>query len=619
MGRKPQSKFVLGCFRWGAAVVGGALLAEVLSQAQNVPPTFRGGVESIEVDVRVIDRDGKAVRDLSREDFTLLEDGVPQAITSLTFVDLGKESPLTPLSAVGAVESDIATNRGTGRMWVMMLGQRGERARLTARRFVEEAMGPNDQAAVILGSMSASQGFTRNRNLILAAIDRLEFGEDAFSDAVRARNGFQILEDVCKRLGLIAGRRKAVLYFDPPAVFGAENPALFLDQRDALRAATRNNVAVHVISTAGLSAEPGSRLVEQAGLRVLAEETGGDAVVNTNNFGDGYQRIVRDANEYYLLGYSPTAAPRDGEFHRLTVRVNRPGVTVHARPGYFAPPAVPRDRPELAPEPNSDGLSAEALDALRLPIAVSGLAVDVFAAPFRGNAPNTGAVLVGAQVNGADLTLDAGQTIEVGYRAMTSEGKTTPGRFTRFELQLQPASRVSTASSGLRFLEWYGLPAGRHQIRFVVNQPAGKTGMVVADVDVPNFEETPLSLSGVLLASERTAGHHSLKGDDSLKKLLGAEPTALRRFSRRDTLSAFVETYTDVKTSLTNVTATIASATSKRGDSIGVRPIRTERGAAALARVPLSSLRPGDYVIAFVAHAGKQSATRRVLFSVLPD
>jgi hypothetical protein len=50
-------------------------------QAQEIP-RFRSGVQLIEVDARVTDRDGKVVRDLTKEDFTLLDDGVPQKIAT---------------------------------------------------------------------------------------------------------------------------------------------------------------------------------------------------------------------------------------------------------------------------------------------------------------------------------------------------------------------------------------------------------------------------------------------------------------------------------------------------------------------------------------------------------
>jgi hypothetical protein len=59
---------------------------------------------------------------------------------------------------------------------------------------------------------------------------------------------FTIVEDLIKRMGRISGRRKVVVWFDPPSVFISSEPVMFA-QRDALRAATRNNVAIYGVST----------------------------------------------------------------------------------------------------------------------------------------------------------------------------------------------------------------------------------------------------------------------------------------------------------------------------------------------------------------------------------
>jgi VWFA-related protein len=190
--------------------------AVLMAQAPQDRPTFRSGIQYIEVDVLVTDKDGKAVRGLTKEDFTLLEDGQPQAITSFSFVDLPIEPPAARAAAAKAVESDVATNVGSGRMYVMLLSSIGHRARLIARRFVEEAVGPNDQMAVIhvKGNMSDAQGFTRNRSLLMTAIDRMAHDEEPGGGCAGERGticAFEVLEEVSKRLGLIAGRRKVVL------------------------------------------------------------------------------------------------------------------------------------------------------------------------------------------------------------------------------------------------------------------------------------------------------------------------------------------------------------------------------------------------------------------------
>jgi hypothetical protein len=71
-------------------------------------------------------------------------------------------------------------------------------------------------------------------------------------------------------------------------------------------------------------------------LRVLALNTDGIAVVDTNDLDRGLKRIADDLTSYYLLGYYSTNAKLDGGFRSIKVRVTRPGVDVRARRGYRA-------------------------------------------------------------------------------------------------------------------------------------------------------------------------------------------------------------------------------------------------------------------------------------------
>jgi VWFA-related protein len=74
--------------------------------------------------------------------------------------------------------------------------------------------------------------------------------------------------------------------------------------------------------------------VKQDGLRFLADNTDGTAIINTNNIDGGLQRIVDDLSSYYLFGYYSTNTKLDGRFRNITVRVKRPGARVRARRGY---------------------------------------------------------------------------------------------------------------------------------------------------------------------------------------------------------------------------------------------------------------------------------------------
>jgi hypothetical protein len=97
----------------------------------------------------------------------------------------------------------------------------------------------------------------------------------------------------------------------------------------------------------------------QNSLRTLAEATDGLALVNTNQIAVGFKRIVTDLSSYYLLGYYASNLKMDGRFHRITVRVTRPGVQVRARRGYLAPTEAELN----APSSTSSGVPADSASA----------------------------------------------------------------------------------------------------------------------------------------------------------------------------------------------------------------------------------------------------------------
>ncbi len=164
--------------------------------------------------------------------------------------------------------------------------------------------------------------------------------------------------------------------------------------RDLIAEANRRNVSFYPVNPAGLAVfdEPLSvnkpldrdaqaaalngqtplsqdreRLTDRLqNLRTLAENTDGLAVLDTNDLSAGLRKVVDDVSAYYLLGYYSTNTKLDGNYHRIQVRMRRPGVTVKARRGYFAPDqAVNAPRSSAAPPPAAGAaLVAEAIKAL---------------------------------------------------------------------------------------------------------------------------------------------------------------------------------------------------------------------------------------------------------------
>ena len=115
--------------------------------------------------------------------------------------------------------------------------------------------------------------------------------------------------------------------------------------------ANRNNASFYPIDPRGLAVfdsdigpeRPPTLTVDRANLtrridtlRTLAENTDGIATVDNNDLDKGLRRIADDLSSYYLLGYYTTNTKLDGQFRKITVKVNRPGVEVRARRGYRA-------------------------------------------------------------------------------------------------------------------------------------------------------------------------------------------------------------------------------------------------------------------------------------------
>lgn len=113
---------------------------------------------------------------------------------------------------------------------------------------------------------------------------------------------------------------------------------------------------VRVFDTAGdsIHANP------QRNLEDLATATGGFLIANTNDFKAPFEQIREDIGTYYEVAYVPDITEYDGSFHKIEVKVSRPGVKIQARSGYFALP--PGESSALDYEaPLLDALSASPL------------------------------------------------------------------------------------------------------------------------------------------------------------------------------------------------------------------------------------------------------------------
>jgi VWFA-related protein len=424
--------------------------------------------------------------------------------------------------------------------------------------------------------------------------------------SLRAHNVLRALSNLSEFLGGIRGRRKAVLYFsegiDYPIrdLFGPNSAGPVLqDARDAIGTASRANVIFFPVDPRGLSGltaeylevqgvgvaapvgqgsaigtsgpdlktamgpmtAPGVLLNElqasQETLRAFADETGGFATLNLNDPTATFQRIADHNSRYYVLGYYAPTHPRDGRFHRIEVRVRKPGLRVQARRGYASPRGQTAEERRQAQEARRDrdakiqnATSKELRETLTRPVQQSGLTFTVQAAPFRSTQQQS-SVALAIEFDPGKLTFTPHESqaayssrIELSMFGINEHGRPQPGIRSELVLNLRPSSYESAKTHGLRVNPRLELAPGRYQLRVAAREIAtGHMGSVFYDLEVPDFRKGPLMLSGLLLSAASTDAIVTAQRDPVVATLLPGPATSTRVFPPTDIVTVYAEIY----------------------------------------------------------------------------
>ena len=487
-----------------------------------------------------------------------------------------------------------------------------------------------------------------------------------FERGYRALGVLDTLKNVSEFLAGVRGRRKAVLFFsegiDYPVydLFGSQNASDVLRAtQDAVTMAARSNVNYFTIDPRGLvgitsefmemngspspelsGAAPGGSTgtnapipgvtgatagpfnavtelmnefrISQDSLRTLAEETGGIASVSSNSLTSAFERIVELNSRYYVLGYYPPTHPRDGRFHRIEVRVKRPGLRVQARRGYASPRGrtpEERKRDEAArrardaKRPDADRTSSELRDVLASPLQKSGLTFTVQAAPFK-NTPKEASVALAIEIDGERLEFAppnekglVSNKIELSFYSVNEQSKALAGTRSELDLSLRPETRERVKSFGVRVNPRINLPPGRYQVRIGARDSvAGQTGSVFYDLEVPDFRKEKLMMSGILLTSAMSQQTPSIQPDPVVAKLLPAAATSRREFAAGDVLALYTELYDNNSSRQPRRYEVIVRLLSETGTEVFVSrdEITNGPGAAPAAGAPAQAAKPWE-------------------------
>ena len=634
------------------------------------PVTFRVEVNYVEIDAIVTDAQGNPISNLTKNDFEIYEDGKKQDVATFSLVNIPIERAERPLFASAPVEADVQTNDHVeGRIYLLVLDDvhtdltRTPRVKAAATRFIETNFGTNDLAAVAFtGRAGDGQDFTNNPRLLINSINKfqgrklrsgtlsriegarvnpatgaLEPGDDIdqMDRAFRARSMANSIRKLSEFMAGVRGRRKAMIMigegvdvdiYQAVGQLGSTASSVLLDTHDAIAAATRGNVTIYTIDPRGLTNAEGD-LIEVSGtvgdadsraianekrlsqdsLRVLADATGGFAAVNRNDLNGAFDRIVTENSSYYMLGFYSTNDRRNGRFRKLEVRVSRPGLRVRNRAGYYEARGRAPNQPAASTAPNA--LSAAVTEALASPLPVSGVPLKMFAAPFKGTAPNA-AIAMALEIDVRNLDFVEGngtfnEQVDVAYTAVNSQGKIFPGERQTATLTLKPDTYERAKTRGFRVLSQTNLPPGRYQIRVAAGNKMGKAGSVVYDLEVPDFDKGSLTMSGVAMTSAAAAQAPTIKPKDPLADFLPGPVTALREFEKGDLLVLFAEFYENARGAANHMLDFKAELRAEGGRV--VQQVTEERSSTELqgksggygfqARLPLDAVESGLYVI----------------------
>ena len=207
------------------------------------------------------------------------------------------------------------------------------------KRVVDALRGVSGRKAVIVLSEGFTTRVSRDDDHLLQNLTALPL--DGLYEDTGMRAALHSLTD-------LANRASVVLYALDPLGLQAgsldmQSSSLAQGGAGTLQARAGDSGYWRVDSRGGMSelqANSAARMARQDSLIELASETGGLAVVENNDLGDGLNRILADQAGYYLIGYTPahaTFADPSGrpQFHELKVVVKRPDTKVRSRKGFY--------------------------------------------------------------------------------------------------------------------------------------------------------------------------------------------------------------------------------------------------------------------------------------------
>lgn len=283
----------------------------VPQQQPEAPPVFRSDVRLVRLLATVKDFNGRLVGDLSREEFTVLDNGVRQEIAVF------EKYTEQPLSIALLMDTSASISKDL------------KIATASVKKFVQSVVhegNPNDEVALFTFNHQVQQhtGYTRKLGQIDRRVQPLK--------AEAGTSLYDALWFAARSLEGRPGRHVIVVITD-----GGDTTSTYR-YHDALEAAHKTDAPIYSIMLMPITNDPGRNIGGENALFSLAASTGGQRFLPSGGpeLDQALSDILRDLRTQYLIGYYPKNLPKTRErFHSVRVDVTRRDLRAVTRSGYY--------------------------------------------------------------------------------------------------------------------------------------------------------------------------------------------------------------------------------------------------------------------------------------------
>ena len=318
-----------------------ALLAFAQADAQEVDDIVRTETSLVQLNIGVVDKQGRAVTSLTRNDFAVYEDGVKQSIQHFEPVD-------APFSLVLLLDMSGSTINFR------------QQLKLASQRFLD-ALAPEDRVAVIQfnAEVKSLTGFTANREKTAYAIEIAQgAGETHFYKALKyalkelekegpRRKAIVVLTDGLDTHLRTADRAMLTKAQTNEEALAAIKPDASADLNSVLASADRQGVTIYPLALP--SGDPrrlpmptpniiGIYAAARARLQSLADRTGGrlNEINRLEYMAQLYREVAANLRTLYTVAYQAKPDRPRGKWHEIKVEVGNSDLTARTKPGYYA-------------------------------------------------------------------------------------------------------------------------------------------------------------------------------------------------------------------------------------------------------------------------------------------